>query len=217
MAIAAGQAGDHPLEGAGDRAVVARPVGVGLVPEGAAVLSLQADHRLEPAVVGSVDEVNPAGLRPVGLGGDAVEELLDPGPVAHQLPHAIQLPTPIPGLAAFLDEGVHAVEAVAAPLGDGEVAPGEVAAADAGIAAADEDAVGVDAAGAGLIAETAGQGIHHGHALRGHVARVGQGDGVGHGAAGSGRAGIDRLAEGDHRPGHRRRGGSALSPHQQQD
>ena len=95
--------------------------------------ALQAQQDIQAAVISGIDIIYPARIWSAGVVGNAIKELLGQCVIPHQFSGAIELPRDVVDVAVFLNEGVDAVEAVAAPRRRRQGIPTEAAAADAGV------------------------------------------------------------------------------------
>lgn len=113
--VAFGQALGHAFEGSGHTVYIRR-----LVPITATGGPLQAHNRLQSPVIGTIDKINPALFRVLGVRADTVEHLLDIAVPANQVFGAIQLPVQIALIAAaILHKCIDTDVGVIAPGGEG--------------------------------------------------------------------------------------------------
>ena len=166
------------------------------------MLALQADHRLQSAVVGRVDVIYPTRIWVIGGNGDAVEELLGPSCVAHEVTRAVQLPGNVVDVAALLDHGIDAIKGVAASGRDGQPAPSQGTPGDGWVGTADQDAIAVDGCCPPLVTEAQWQCVVHARVQHRHVTGIGQVDAIRQRAVGSDIAWAGTGTQADHRPGH---------------
>ena len=160
----------------------------------------QTDDRLQAAIIGGVDVVDPAGLGGGRRCGDAVEKLFGPRAAAHQVANVIELPGDVADIAAFLHHRVDAEVRVTAARRHGQPAPAQCGAGNGGIGPANQDAVAVDACRAGDIGEAAGQRVRQPYARPRDVTGVGERVGVRHRGAGQQPARSSARAQAHHWP-----------------
>jgi hypothetical protein len=180
--VASRQSRHHTAKGLRGAAVVAGPIRLRFDPVRTVVRALQAQQDIQAAIISGIDIINPARIWSAGIVGNAIEELLGQCVIPHQFARAIELPRDVANVAVFLDEGVDAIETVAAPRRRRQPIPTEAAAADAGVCGANQDAIAIDARRARAVAEASRQVICHAYIVGSHVAGITQRDAVGHGA-----------------------------------